>query len=801
MNERKSPANNSNTKSTPIQNVAVCDVEQTTCFNDDKLVQSSARPSPYTGDTQLIKSVQENRTHTIMDFLQRPIMVNMTAWTTSMVRSTLVARIDFPAVFMSNTMYANKISSFVGFKATTCIRIVINADRFQQGRLLACWYPAAQDNIERSNLATSNCTYATQLPRMDIDVATDTEVLMEFPYVHPCTHYNVPNIQGTFGSLYIIVYSPLTAPTGSTSLNVQTWASCKDIDLSYPAMPQSGGVVRARHTLKDRKALREREQEAVGGSISSILGGVSGAAHALGGIPILNPMMKPLAWMTSILAGTATSLGFSKPTNSAPVTTMISKAFANMGHVTGFDTSVNMGYFADNSVADFPGFGGTTADEMSFERILSTPTFQSSQQWTNSNAQDVVLFNTAVCPASFYVPNTSLGTSYVDTTPVYYIGSNFRLWRGSFTFTFKVVKTEFHSGRLLFVFNPATANTTMTIANSCSLYREIFDLRLSNEFSVTVPYVCTVPYAAFASPIGYISLIVETPLKAPTTVNASVDVIMEISCGPDFEFAVPFPNSLEAVNPAYPQALGVDITTDPASSSTPIVAPISDLDSGGLAPAALCIGEKITSVRQLIKRFGLIYSSSSSTQAALNFTPSVVRINYFPKTTAGASIQLCTDNFDIFGVLFAFRRGAVRVKIMNSDTTVTQQHYNCTLSNTATGITRPGSTGTAFSSAYLPAHSHVVTCTEIQSGGGEFEHPHYSAYPFLINRPYKYDNTVDLTSLGENCTSYIYTSNKLMSQVRFYRAAADDFSFGYFVGTVPLVANTAFITQVQTAWW
>ena len=44
--------------------------------------------------------------------------------------------------------------------------------------------------------------------------------------------------------------------------------------------------------------------------------------------------------------------------------------------------------------------------------------------------------------------------SFMEMVPAAYCASMFAYWRGSVDFVFKFVKTDFHSGRLMFVFNP-----------------------------------------------------------------------------------------------------------------------------------------------------------------------------------------------------------------------------------------------------------------------------------------------------------------------------------------------------------
>lgn len=72
----------------------------------------------------------------------------------------------------------------------------------------------------------------------------------------------------------------------------------------------------------------------------------------------------------------------------------------------------------------------------------------------------------------------------------------FSYWRGSIVFTFKIVKTNYHSGRLLFCAIPNDSSTSVdvTISTSAYLNREIMDIREGAVYKVVVPYASLRPW-------------------------------------------------------------------------------------------------------------------------------------------------------------------------------------------------------------------------------------------------------------------------------------------------------------------
>ena len=234
-----------------------------------------------------------------------------------------------------------------------------------------------------------------------------------------------------------------------------------------------------------------------------------------------------------------------------------------------------------------------------------------------------------VQPAQFYnqYTDTAAGgwtTSFQTQTPMTFCTNFFRLWRGSVKFTVKIVKTQFHSGRLLVCFNPNDTATTLTLNNSAFIHREIVDIRDCSEFSFTCPYALTRPYMAVNDSLGTLSVIVLNKLTAPDSVSTVINLIFEVAAGPDVELAVPIsPMTGESSGLGwthYPQY--VPYVPKPPSVGVSMLAEMNDCDltppdfvpgggsvkSAQLETSTLCIGEKITNFRQLLRRTSWMFA-------------------------------------------------------------------------------------------------------------------------------------------------------------------------------------------------
>jgi hypothetical protein len=812
--------------SEPKKDIAICDKEQTTCFSDDRQIVSMGRPMQDVTMDALMKGVSEHRTHDLLDFLKRPILVGVIPWTTVNAAGTVIGTYDFPNVFFANAMYASKLTNFYGFRATTKLKLVGNAERFQQGRVMLSWFPQAAINTAKYAQSMTQVIYANQLPHVEFDCSTDTDVELSCPYVSPMTHYDITSGSSPFGTASVMVYSPLVSPTGSVSTMLQVWAYCDDIDLSFPARPHSSSVVKTRRKIARYSGGDSSQAEAnsaTKGVISTILGGVSMSLGALTSVPSLMPYVSPLSWMVETARVSALALGYSKPNNSEPASKMANTHFHQMTNVNGVDQSINLGLFADNQLAGIPNFCATTADEMSLNFVNQVPCYYFGTTWSLSDNVETSKLLVGNCPDSFHQTDTYFGVSYIHPTPLYYMSSLFTYWRGSITYRFKVIKTEFHTGRLLFSFDPGASAGAFTLTNTSGIYREVFDLRLANEFVVTVPYVSNTPYKSVYDSTGAVSLIVETPLRAPATVSSSVTILVEVCGGPDYELAIPKPSALTPVIPGLssgpgfagvlevpalpsieeevlsPQALGEDSVTSATESSqlSSHESLTGEIDSGGILPSALCIGERILSIRQMLKRFQ-IYSSpyTGALQGPLyTMSPNQIRINQFPSPT-GLSVRSPVDYVDYLGLLFGYRRGSVRIKhcvwpTFPNNSYSTQFKYKAFRLKNST-ILQGATPSTTYDLVDMLGHAAT---TEIATGGIEVQCPHYGKVPAYINLP-QVHLAAPATASDYNSSESLLISNFCQTYAApFYRATGDDFSFGYFLCTTPLVPNNSYATS------
>lgn len=840
-------------------------------------------------------TTKEERIHTVKDFLSRPIIVQTGLWSSNDPAETQLYTQNFPEALVANAMYQEKLKGFVGLRATLVVKVQVNSQPFQQGRLMLQYFPYAQYMPNRVSLVNSTLQGRSGCPRTDLDLSVGTEIEMRIPYVSPHVYYNLITGQGSFGAIYLVVYSQLRDQvSGTGAVEYTVWAHLEDVDVQYPtganiftgSSPNyatealkmaSGNFTEAdlRQMYHDRtyekkpdrifaQAATELSQQKATGTISSGVGKVSEALNTLSTIPVIGKMFTRPAWISSKAANIFRMLGFSKPTIQSQPSVFKRTAQHNMANFDGADTSRKMALSAANEIETKRGLAGTSADEMDLSHVLSIPNFWDRFTWSTTDLTNSILWDNYVTPVKIK-PYSSTITDRFRCTHMGYVANTHGLWRGSIVYTFKFVKTLFHSGRLRISFIPYYYNTTIStgVPDVSKTQKIIVDLRTCNEVAFTVPYVASRPWMYCIRPessalgennalmynavTGIVRVEVLNQLVAANNVYQSIDTIVEVSGGPDLTFALPAAPSYvpyggtftaedtEASKRQYEEEYSNDVT------DTKIRAQVmgeneaisrndaqhgvhpEPIDTHNIAsnwsPEAHCVGEKIMSIRQLIKRFGYVGSATLSTAdspitSTVGIAPFSVR---YPTTSIGGVKNISLWEYYYF--IYAFWRGSMRFKstalAQNNletfpSTKILSSFLNLSIINTVqdaflnliSKFTAGGSIfqemNVIFSGTFNNGPSLHVINNEID-GILEYEIPYYNSShisPATIysstESPLEVTNVLKghippvVAAIDVPFVNQAVTAETTIAMTA-YRAAGDDHSLMYLVGVPPLV--------------
>jgi len=677
---------NNNYPSTVVEGEQKHDEEATTGFTADANVVSAQPARPIGIDDVIFRSSSTNYQQDIATFLRKPVILSSGVVSTTDTTATVIYQGNLPYDMVNiSTLYREKIRGFLGIRATMKIRIQINGSRVQQGRYMLCYLPTcgSGNNGKEANVVNARFNtrvQRTQLFNVQLDVNCDTEAHMTIPYLSSMNYvptYYLPGGSGAggygqLGVLRLYAYSPLTVAAGPTTAGYTIWAHFEDVELVGPAVPQSGSI------FKKGKGPSEKEADAKNiGPVGATLAKVSDASALLAHVPFISDYANGVSWFTNILAGAANVFGWSKPANMQVTNHVRRTALQGFCNVDASDNNEILGVSQQNTVGVLPGFSGTDVDEMDFSFIKTIPAWVATLSWSSANVSGSSIFTYAVGCGGFATRTLPSGRQILDYVPFQFIANYFSYWRGSLVFTIKLVKTEFHSGRLCFAFFPTESYSGVvpvrTLGETPFLHREIVDIRLCNEVTFTVPFLSSSPWRPIrgvGNITGYFDCYVLDPLVAPDNVPANIDIILEIAAGPDFEVAVPFPNAIMPVIGATPQSGNLFSKPKPQTEICELTESTIGGSKASMNVGVNClatIGESVTSFRTLLKMNDVLASSGllNTDNLYMNVMPFGV-----PVVSAGAVTDtIPRTTGDLYAALagcYVLSRGGVRWKFITS---------------------------------------------------------------------------------------------------------------------------------------
>jgi len=625
------------------------------------LADESVKKAEIVEHTDLLGILKSNaRINTQQDiksFLARPVVYTDGVFQSSDTVSTF-SQIWLFDDLLSLPMFAAKVSGFIGFRGDAVFTLQANATRFTQGRYLLNFYPSGggyNSNPTQffKDLHSFSLTQRTQVPGIQIDLNTETQVTLKIPFVSSYLYYPIRSAttsakQRNIGTVQIHPYVPANVATTFT-----LFVHFENVELFGPTVPQAG-----------RKSKTEVEQDSKDiGPIESTARAVSKSTQHFKNIPVIGSFVEPVKWVSDLTAMVASAFGWSKPTISDTVQVFARHRGYQNVNVDGADLGVKMSLSVKNQVAEIP-VGGNDLDEMAFDYIKRIPAFVSNVTWSTSNTKQSSLYTLGLGPGGASTTATDNGNTVVTYCPCSIPVVQFALYRGGFKVTLKLVKTEFHSGRLAVVFFPNVTSGLVapgvTYASSFYANRHIIDVRYGTEWTFEFPFISEFAYLPVGQNFGVMTIFVENPLVASATVSSSVNILVEVSGLEDLEYAQPTFINAAPYHPSAPQAGG---QFDNSTYSDTIGATLPSNVNHNYS--AVSIGEKFTSYRQLLKRMDIRGRSAAQVNAAYtNIIPygvSVIEGSGTPATPTYPTIQ--PDTYAFICSMFTLARGSVRIKL------------------------------------------------------------------------------------------------------------------------------------------
>lgn len=794
-----------------IANKAVDQNDTTKFVEDANLVTRDVSRIAHIDDTILKMSDTNFNEQSIVSFLSKPI--KLASGTFNVTDSySFLNNYSMPyAAFQSTQgiLWREKLRGIFGIRMDMKFRIVINANRFQQGRYILGYVPLASPlkgvsslkQLAFNNMHMATLVQRTTVPHVEFDLNTDTVAELEIPFISCRTFYCLASVINSLdefplGYLNLYPYSPLVSPAGSTTAGYTIYVSFSNVTLFGAASPQSG-IQSKRH----RNPQKEEISNSSNGPISSVSSALSKGFKEFANIPVLSTYANSISWVADRVTGVASIFGWSKPTQGDSLTKMSLYQGANHNVVDGDSDARAMSYLSKPGIVAMNGISGTDYDEMDFSYVTRKLAWFETDQWTTSDVEGTEIGSISITPDKF-VTNSAI-TSF---TPVGFVFGFFKLWRGSLRFRFKFVKTEFHSGRLEFAFFPTQAYGAALTQNSQYVHRNIVDIREHSELDIVIPFINDVPYSHGET--GVLKVRVIDPLVAPATVSSTVTILIEICGGEDIEFAIP-------TTFAYTPTVVVPQSGLDARSIIQMNIGNSTIVADSNITSSLCIGDKISSFRSMLKRYTPIAYNDQNATGGVILKDSSITI--FPDAISVLSAAIVADyvvadNYTLVASCYALTRGGVRIRnIINKGmftgtqlsgpsmakiSSITRIFANSFTTPIISTTSTPTATAVNDHVAYQDLNVNAILSAEIPQYSKTYARSVCDQISIhdAVNQGYASGENSSTTNVNlrfnvPNSQVVGITSSNGNNVHNLFRAIADDADFSCFISVLPMHAN------------
>lgn len=720
----------------------------------------------------------------IIDFMKKPLLVKSDNWTTLSAEGDQLFAVDITTELTSAGIWMDKYRGYTLLRGTPVLTMVINASPFMQGRLLLHYLPGPSAVHADYNVSVLQMT---QHPGMELD-CRDASATLAVPYVAPNSWYSIQHTSNSepFGVYYCHVLSPLaygTVDMAAANVEYAVYLHWEDFELAAPTVPQSMKAVKN----------RPEDKEKVGLSLSSGLRVTRDAAKLLAGIPSLAPVMTPAAWVADVASKTAASLGWSKPSNDTPTSTVGRQIMKDMHSCNGEFNGPRLALCGDNRVQNTTKMSIRQVDEMSFDYLKSVECLVYRFYMQAVDGPDTPLFDKKIAPLSDWNYKDTPRTRVTQLTvrnrhPVAYLAKNFRFWRGTMIYKFKIIKTQFHTGRISVTFTPGTTTivTVPTIATAVYSMQEIVDVALVDEFTIKIPFYSPTPYLTTTGQIGRLTVNVLNPLKYPDTAADAIELLVYETYAEDFELAVPaaYINAGEPV-PVVMQSGDWQRKENALDASFSNHEPLAE----STLEASMCIGEKFLSIRQLLARFSIAYCNGAPNASGGIWWPWNIGALY--QTGAGVMTSISGpfggDMLNLLAPMYFYYKGGIRVGLKTNVSSSMQFSNPADITPGGSVLRTPVATltnagATAWygnNTSYFGSVSSVHTDADV--GLLVAELPYYARTPFSkVERPLGGNVVPNTFSIPVSALAYTVNGTAL-SSVTYLRAVAEDFQLSYFL--------------------
>lgn len=556
----------------------------------------------------------------IANFLSRPQLIKTVTWLETDNPGQGAWSCNPWKDFFNSTTTRKKLDNYAFVNCVLKVKIVINASPFYYGSQLVYYSPLAgfyATNTGLSNNSSKVIINNSQMPHIWLYPQRSQGGELTLPFFFHKNWLPLTNSDTTaMGLLSGVVVNQLTSANSATGTGatIQVWAWAEDVKLNGPTTVL---------------AIQSDEYVEGKGVISKPASNVAKVARALSSAPIIGPFARATDIGASAVSKIASLFGFSNPPVIEPVGSFMPKPFGHFASPSISTTIEKLTIDPKQELTVDPRIAGISGvDEMLISNIITRESYLTSFSMSTARVADDLLFSTLIGPNYFDFDNaTTPGINVIYPTPLDHVARMFQYWRGDIILRFRVIATPYHKGRFRISYDPVS-NITGSATDYTSVFNQVVDIGSETDVEIRVPYMQafgwlqtrTATNAAIWSLVGSLPTIntafdngcltarVVTQLSAPIAVS---DIVVQVfvRAAENFEFGAPR---------NLPQGTFMTVQSQDYIEYGDSCKVLIGSSPGGDEDTKLLVnmGEKITSIRQLMRRTNLSYSTQVPSNTA-----------------------------------------------------------------------------------------------------------------------------------------------------------------------------------------
>jgi hypothetical protein len=429
---------------------------------------------------------------TMTGFLQRPIQIVAVAIPLDVDRDFSYNIWD---LFLADPVVRSKLRNYAFLRCDLNVKIAISGTPFHYGKMLVSYQPFPSVNqplnVFGPTFRVSRMKYLSQAPgAKTMDVRDNVPFEFKIPYVSPQPVARLFNNQSTalmdtqdfqdfttLGQLNVSTLNQVKAVVATaTSIYMYIYVYASDVSVFG-----STGTLSVIETESDERKT---------GPVQRFATSTLGVSRAMESIPIIGSFAKASSIALGALKSMSTLFGWSYPVINVTPTRVKNEPFQNPANLIGCDTGMRITLDPKQELSVDPRMLGVSDDELVIQGICSRESYFDTFVWSPDDSPLVDLsWKCAVTPLAGKV-DRSITHDVVLPTPLSFAAMPFEYWRGSITYRFEFVCSNFHRGKILFGYEPNVMQFGLISAslNVNKQYVRVVDLQETQSLEFTVEW-------------------------------------------------------------------------------------------------------------------------------------------------------------------------------------------------------------------------------------------------------------------------------------------------------------------------